>query len=329
MCDMMLLDIIIREFSSMIHSQHDRFIQTIIYSFLFFILTFVMTLVSYLYVAPEQDTISLSYVLLVVNLIIFSGVTFFLWRFLKHPKHHISVVILKSLLWMTLISLILYFVLNYINIYFLIDSTSVIMFEKILNGNPSLILTFTRINYQSLRFILTLMGSLNSPLILMIMLLMNQYLLQKTYHLTVEQEPEIQYDDFLYDRSIILSIVLLVVLSFLSINLFNNSYDTLGFIEMIVSMPLFLITVMMLIPTFSMFQTKYKKTTRSKFTDVLSFLNFMGIMMLFLGVILLAYNIAAVLLERSTYRLITSSLLFITMFYFWSRVDRIRSLNNH
>ena len=139
------------------------------YSVIVYLILFLFNLVYMNIMITRPDDIYLSDLLLWIHIILMIGFYIYIKLFQKRKEVVFIIHIYKRFLLMTLLLHIVYFISVYLQSYILIDDTLIIIRDKILRGNPALILDFSSYNYTVLSYVVSLLQSVNSPLILLFM----------------------------------------------------------------------------------------------------------------------------------------------------------------
>jgi hypothetical protein len=275
----------------------------------------------------RPDNYSLLDVLLLVNAFAFLLFYIVLRSIRTTRRFTINMVTLKQIMRVLLMSMLFYYIAAFMEIFTNVDNTALIISEKILQGNPALALNFSVINFQTLDYVMSLFRGIHSPLVLLFILLYFQKLFYDTHKIDRLEEQEKTYDPFLYDKTIPFAWTMLMVLTFLSMNLITLNYDLFGALEMLMSIPLFMLSFLGVIPSFIWQQTIHKKTTPSVMTYNHRFLRkLLGIIAIFtisLGI----YHYVSYTQETLSYRYITTGLSFVFILYLFWRHQRIYNLD--
>lgn len=297
------------------------------YYVLFISVTFIMNIVYVFFMVERPENYSLLDVLLISNTLAFTIFYIMLRMIRTTQRFTINVVMLRQIMRVLIFSFIFYYIASFMEIFTSVDETYLIIGEKILRGNPALALNFSVINYQTLNYVMGLFRGIHSPLILLIIILYYQKLFYNIYKIERLDEEEKTYDTFLYDMTIPIAWTLLLILTFLSLNLITLNYDLFGAIEMLISIPLFMLSFVGLIPSYIWYNTKNKMTRPSVMTYNHRFLRkLLGVIfifILFLGI----YHGVSYTLEALSYRYITTGLSLVIVLYLMWRHHRINSLD--
>jgi len=269
--------------------------------FLYFILFF-LNLVYMNIMIERPQGIFLSDILLWIQLI-FVMVSYFYLKAFQKNKTTFVVSIYKKIVFGFLLLLIIYFISVYLQSYLLIDETLVIIRDKILRGNSALILNFSNVNYTTLSYVVGLLQSMNSPLIILFMALWTMRFYYRADHVDTILETSKRYDDFVYTLFIPLFWFIVMISSFLSINLLTLEYTWQESIEMLLSIPLFMMAMIGWLVSLKWYQTKNKSITPSEMTSAHRFLFFILKPMFIFSIGLLLYHIFT---GYQTYRIYAS-----------------------
>lgn len=297
------------------------------YSILFILITFMMNVVYLFFMVARPDNYSLLDVLLLVNTFAFLLFYILLRRIRTSHRFTINMVTLKQIMRVLLTSMVFYYIAGFMEIFTNVDNTALIISEKILQGNPALALNFSVINFQTLDYVMSLFRGIHSPLVLLIIILYYQRLFYNTSNIEVLPEEEKTYDPFLYDQTIPFAWTMLTVLSFLSMNLITLNYDLFGALEMLISIPLFMLSFLGLVPSVVWQQTKHKKTIPSMMTYNHHYLRKLLLFNFIFVVLLGVYHYISYTQDTLSYRYITTGLSFVFILYLFWRHQRVYQLD--
>jgi hypothetical protein len=239
------------------------------------ILYFILYFFNFIYMnimITRPDDIYLSDVLLWIHIIYMIGGYIYLKSYQKKKHVQIVIPIYKQFLLALLLLHVVYFMSVYLQSYILIDDTLIIIRDKILRGNPALILNFSNLNYETLSYVVSLLQSVNSPLIILFMSLWTMRFYYHANAIDNLKEPLKRYDDFLYKMMIPFLWFLLMIASFLSINLLAITYTFIQSLEMLFSILLFLLSSVAFSTSFTWFKYKNKPSKPSLMTKLHHFL---------------------------------------------------------
>jgi hypothetical protein len=189
------------------------------------------------------------------------GFYIYIKLFQKRQEVVFIIHIYKRFLLMTLLLHIVYFISVYLQSYLLIDDTLIIIRDKILRGNPALILDFSNYNYTVLSYVVSLLQSVNSPLILLFISLWTMRLYYQAYTIPVSEQPLKKYDSFLYTMIIPILWFLLMISSFLSINLLSITYSFVQSLEMFLGILLFILSTVGYLTSYHWYKHKDKPSS--------------------------------------------------------------------
>ncbi len=288
----------------------------------------IFTIISNLFVSPVLEGYGLPDILIYIKTVVFLVIFIISVVWLKYDHAKLSKSTLKLLMIVGITMIASYFLSLYLYKYILIVDTASIIRNKVLTGNPALILDFSGQNYKTLDYIATIFGGFNSEIILFFQAIFFQMSVYAIDKMTVEEEKVHVYDAFLFDVWIFPLYSLLVLASFLSINIFEWRYDFTRSAEMLVAIAGFTVVLPGLIPAFNIYNRRNNECTRSFFIDTYRLLLITSILGFVIFVGLFITNVYLSSLGIGSYRLITSVIaIFLSAIIFY-RVRRILSLEN-
>jgi hypothetical protein len=270
------------------------------YSILTYFVLFLLNLIYVNIMVTRPDTLYLSDVMLWIHLFFMISGYIYIKYFQKHNDVQFVVSIYRYVLLTMLMLHIIYFISVYLQSYLLIDETLIIIRDKILRGNPALILDFSNVNYTTLSYVTGLLQGINSPLILLFLTLWTARLYYTANHMQQVEETPKKYDYFLFPLAIPIFWFLLVVASFLSINLLTIRYDVLQSLEMFMSMIFFSASLIGFLVSYAWFKRKNMPSKPSQMTSLHRFLSLLLLPLIILSLLLLMYH---VLTNFQTYRI--------------------------
>ncbi len=288
----------------------------------------IFTIISNLFVSPVLEGYGLPDILIYVKTAVFLVIFVISLIWLKFEHTKLSKSTLKLLMIIGISIIAAYFLSLYLYKYILIVDTASIIKNKVLTGNPALILDFSGQNYKTLEYITTIFGGFNSEIILFFQAIFFQMSVYAIDKMVIEEERVHVYDAFLFDVWIFPLYSLLVLSSFLSINIFEWRYDLIRSIEMLVAIAGFTVVLPGLIPAFTIYNRRNNECTRSFFIDTYRLLLITSILGFVIFIGLFITNLYLSSLQIGSYRLITSVIaIFLSAIIFY-RVRRILSLEN-
>lgn len=291
----------------------------ILYSILYFFNFIYMNIM-----ITRPNDIYLSDVLLWIHIIYMIGGYIYIKSYQKQDQVDFVVPIYKRFLLVLLLLHVVYFMSVYLQSYILIDDTLIIIRDKILRGNPALILNFSNLNYETLSYVVSLLQSVNSPLIILFMSLWTMRFYYHANTIDTLNEPLKRYDDFLYKMMIPSLWFLLMITSFLSINLLAITYTFIQSLEMLFSIILFLLSSVGFSTSFTWFKYKNKPTKPSLMTKSHHFLYHLlkPLFIITLGLVL--YHIVT---GYASYRIYTVSIALSLQVILWLYHIRLKRLD--
>ena len=232
---------------------------------LFEILNFVMS-----FYISSTDTVGFNVVDMVFIIKFIGVVTLFIslfwWGRSKHNNLLKEQVIIHTV-YVFAIS-IFYFTILYLFKYSIILSVMDILRNKMIEGNPALLLNFSVYSYNTLKYVEGVYQSFTSELILMIELLFITWNLRNLMTLTKKEEKNVHYDSFLHKGYLKYVTLALLISSFLSINLFEFVFDFLGAMMFLISFFLFSLQLPLHYFTVKLSNMQPSETTKSVFVTL-------------------------------------------------------------
>lgn len=287
----------------------------------------IITIISNLYVSTSLDQFGLPDILIIIKALYFSIllIILVLWNTQKIniPKH-----VLKVLIGIAFTYVMVYFLSLYLYKYFLLYDTSYIIRYRILEGNPALALDYSVTNYKTLSYVVSIFGGANSELILLLQICALQFALNQVSHVELPTETEYEYDDFLFPKSLLISISLLTFFSFISINVFTFTYNIFSLIEVGIALSAFILTIPVLILTGQLQNRKSTHVTKALFLGNHIFILVSGIILSLLFAVLFGLNIYFIIMNIGTYRVGTALISLILALFILFKSKQIISLEN-
>ena len=296
------------------------------YSLILYFLLFFFNLIYVTIMVERPEGIFLSDILLWIHLLFVLVSYGYILRFQRHKTMSFVVSIYKRWLVVFLMLHIVYFISVYLQSYLLIDETLIIIRDKILRGNPALILNFSNLNYTTLSYVVSLLQSVNSPLIILFMSLWTMrfyYTANASSFVFVEEETK-RYDDFLYSMFIPLFWFVLMIASFLSINLLTLNYTFVESIEMFISIVLFMMSFVGFSVSMMWYQTKNKTVKPSHMTHLHHYL-FKSLFPM--TILILGLGLYHILTGYMTYRIYSVGVSGVSVLLLWLLHIRLKRLD--
>lgn len=293
------------------------------YSVIVYLILFLFNLIYMNIMITRPDEIYLSDLLLWIHIMLMIGFYVYIKLFQKYKTVIFITHIYKRFLLMTLLLHIVYFISVYLQSYLLIDDTLIIIRDKILRGNPALFLDFTNYNYTVLSYVVSLLQSVNSPLILLFMSLWTMRLYYQANNIPVSIQPLKKYDSFLYTLIIPILWFFLMISSFLSINLLSITYSFIQSLEMFLGIMLFILSTVGYLTSFHWYKHKDKASSIVDMTLSHHFLFHLikPISILLLG--LLLYHVLTGFLSYRIYTVSTSLAFILILFIVHFRLKKL------
>jgi hypothetical protein len=294
------------------------------YSIIIYFILFAFNLIYMNIMITRPNEIFLSDVMLWIHIIFMIGAFIYIKSFQRNLKTVFIVPIYKRFLLVLLMLHVVYFISVYLQSYILIDDTLIIIRDKILRGNPALVLNFSNLNYSTLSYVVGLLQSVNSPLIILFMSLWTMRLYYQASQIETCDEPLNKYDSFLYSMWIPLLWFLMMISSFLSINLLSITYTWTVSIEMIFSILFFMLSFVGFTTSYHWYKLSNTPTKPSLMTHTHHFLFHLLKPILILILALLMYH---TLTSFITYRIYPVSISFIVLLILFAMHLRLKKLD--
>jgi len=294
------------------------------YSIMIYFILFAFNLIYMNIMITRPNEIFLSDVMLWIHIIFMIGAFIYIKSFQRNLKTVFIVPIYKRFLLVLLMLHVVYFISVYLQSYMLIDDTLIIIRDKILRGNPALVLNFSNLNYSTLSYVVGLLQSVNSPLIILFMSLWTMRLYYQASQIETHDEPLNKYDSFLYSMWIPLLWFLMMIASFLSINLLSITYTWIVSIEMILSILFFMLSFVGFTTSYHWYKLSNKPTKPSLMTHTHHFLFHLLKPILILIIALLMYH---TLTSFITYRIYPVSISLIVLVILFAMHLRLKKLD--
>ena len=294
------------------------------YSIIIYFILFAFNLIYMNIMITRPNEIFLSDVMLWIHIIFMIGAFIYIKSFQRNLKTVFIVPIYKRFLLVLLMLHVVYFISVYLQSYMLIDDTLIIIRDKILRGNPALVLNFSNLNYSTLSYVVGLLQSVNSPLIILFMSLWTMRLYYQASQIETHDEPLNKYDSFLYSMWIPLLWFLMMIASFLSINLLSITYTWIVSIEMILSILFFMLSFVGFTTSYHWYKLSNKPTKPSLMTHTHHFLFHLLKPILILIIALLMYH---TLTSFITYRIYPVSISLIVLVILFAMHLRLKKLD--
>jgi|LFRM01.1.fsa_nt_gb hypothetical protein len=287
----------------------------------------ILTIITNIYISPVLENFGMPDIFIYIKLLITLTCLVLFILFYKEkfilPSYMVNIFLL-----LVFFSVLVYFFSIFVYKMVLLNQVSNDILDKILKGNPSLVIDVSRKNYQILQYVIVINSGVNSEFVLLIQNIAIQYALSKVKNIEYADEPFHQYDEFLYDKYLNFLPTLLLILSFLSINLFSSRYDLLESFEMGISLLAFAITVPSTYLMQKFFGTKNSTTTKSRFVITYLYILIISMINIILYLSLIGINVALIILNRGSYRIITSVLALVVSIIMLIKSKFILSLEN-
>lgn len=229
---------------------------------------------------------------------------------------HIIYVILVSMF---------YFFILYLFKYSIILNAMDILRNKMIEGNPATLLNFAIYTYNTLKFVKSSYQGFNSEFILMLQIVLLVWHLRNMMTLDTEEEETKHYDDFLFNRSHKFLAFALIIIGFLSINIFEYIYTPLEAVMFLISTFLFTIQIPNFLFMSRIWEMDRNSTLQSEFKTFYSITNLLMYISVIGFGIYLGVQVVALSQGFFSYRFFMSVAGFITSLYMLVSINKIRS----
>ena len=307
--------------------EKQRITTLLIFIGLIFILD-ILVVVSNIYVAPVLDGIGLPSIVLYVKTIYFGCLFLVLLYWTNKKSSHLTIDTLRLLLFLGLFIIIFYFISLFIYKFTLLDSTLEIIEEKILGGNPALALDFSRINRETLTYVITIFSGFNSEFFLLIQTLIMVFFYMKSKEYSTIEDNTIVSDNFMFDKWLFPLFSLALFLSLGTANVLSLSYDFLGSIENGISLFAFLATLGGLISSIRVKVVGSDGIGRYRFSGFHSAMYASAILSIIAASALFILNFYFIAIDRVTYRVGPSVFFLVTSIVLFLRIRNIRKIDS-
>lgn len=288
----------------------------------------ILTIITNIYVAPILDGYGLPDILIYMKTLSFLLLFIMLLAWMKNKDAVLTRSNLKIVAYISFALIASYFLSLFMYKYVLILDTADIIKNQILQGNPALVFDFSAMNYKTLTYITTIFSGFNSEIILFAEALIFQLCVVSIGKMAVVEEKNHVYDPFLFDNYVFPLFSLLILSSFLSINLFLFRFDTLGSVEMALALTGFTAVLPGLIPSFTLYTTRHQDCTRTFFKSTYQLLLILSIIAVVIFFALTGLNIYLNSLGRGSYRTISSTISLILAVVLLFRTKKMLYLEN-
>lgn len=222
-----------------------------------------------------------------------------------------------------------YFIIIYLFKYSVILDVMDILRNKMIEGNPALLLNYSVYSYNTLKYVMGVYQSFSSELVLMTELLFISWNLRNIMTLKTIEEENVKYDSFLYNVNLKYYSLALMITSFLSINLFKYTFDSmLGAIIFLVSFFLFTIQIPLHYFVNRISNSSRNKSTKSNFIVFHRLTFILGIITIIGFIINIGLNLYQHELGIGTYRIFTSLISLCIAIYITYKISKTKSLLN-
>jgi len=286
------------------------------------------TVISNIFVAPLLDGYGIPDILIYLKTAVFLFLFIILFVWIKNENFKLTKTSLKIFSIVALALIIAYFLSLYMYKYVLILETTQIIKTNILNGNPSLVYEFSRINYKTLSYVQMIFAGFNSELIIFAEAMVLQLIVTSIEKYVVTDEPTHVYDPFLFDGKLFPLFFILTIAAFGSLNIFLLRYDMLGALEMAIGIAGFAVVFPALFPSMHIYKTRNGECTKSYFTGTYTLLLVLSILAILFFTALFGLNVMFITSGRGTYRIISSFIALVLSVIIVIRVQKIISLEN-
>ena len=288
----------------------------------------IFTIISNIYVSQDLDGYGLPDILIYLKTTIFVFVLIILVIWVTNKNYNITKGNLKIIMYLSFVTIIGYFFSLFMYKYVLLLDTADIIKNKILYGNPVLVYNFSTKNYKTLSYIIHIFGGFNSEIILFVEALFLQHAIMKLDTFSIKSEKKYTYDPFMFDKNLLWLFGLLVAFSFLSINIFQFSYNFREAFEMAIALGAFVIATPGLVTAISLNSIENHTCTKSKFVSSHHLLMIISIVTTALFTVLSIFLIEDLHNGFGSYRLYTSLVSILISLIILFRTHRALALEN-
>jgi len=291
----------------MLDRSNQKLINFILYSSIAILICDIFTVITNRYIAPYLDGYDLPDLLIFIKAAVFIAIILIILSWKKKENYHLTKSTLKIFVIMSFAITFFYFFSLYMYKYVILLDVNEIIRTKILEGNPALVFTFTAENYVKLKYITTIYGGFNSELWLVIELLILQFSMIKVKALATENEEVVKYDNFLFDHTLFPISIIFIIAAFTSINLFQDRYDFIESIMMVVAISGFLFSIPSFSASLKIMKSKNTLVTKTDFISWYRLLILVSIFSVIIFAILFGLNVYQIFASNIlTYRILTS-----------------------
>lgn len=288
----------------------------------------IFTIITNLYIAPILEGYGVPDILIYMKTLAFLLLFVVLIAWIRNKDARLTRSNLRVLAFIAFALIAAYFLSLFMYKYVLLLDTVDIIKNDILGGNPALVFDFSTLNYKTLTYITTIFSGFNSDIILFTEALIFQLCIISIGKMEIVEEPIHAYDPFLFDSFVFPLFSLLILSSFLSINLFLFRFDVLGSIEMALAITGFTAVLPGLIPSFTLYRTRHQDCTRTFFTSTYKLLMILSLVGIFVFAALFGLNVLLVSMNRGSYRIVSSLIAFILSIILFIRTRKMLTLEN-
>lgn len=291
----------------MLVRNNQKLINFILYTSIAILICDIFTVITNIYIAPYLDGYGLPDLLIYIKGIVFIAIIVIILVWKKKENYHLTKSTLNLFVIMSFAITFFYFFSLYMYKYVILLDVNEIIRTKILEGNPALVFTFTAENYVKLKYITTIYGGFNSELWLVVELLFLQFSLIKVKALPVEAEDKVKYDNFLFDHILFPLSILFVIGAFMSINIFQDKYDAIESVMMIIGIAGFMFAIPSISASLKIFRQKNSLVTKTDFISWYRLLILVSLFGVIVFTILFGLNIYLFVVQNIlTYRILTT-----------------------
>lgn len=313
----------------MLVRSNQKLINFILFTSIAILACDIFTVITNIYIAPYLDGYGLPDLLIYIKSIVFIAIITIILLWKKRENYHLAKSTLNLFVLMSFAITFFYFFSLYMYKYVILLDVNEIIRTKILEGNPALVFTFTAENYVKLKYITTIYGGFNSELWLVIELLFLQFSVMKVKALPVEAEDKVKYDNFLFDHVLFPLAILFVIGSFMSINIFQDKYDFLESVMMVIGIAGFILAIPSITSSLKIYRLKNTPVTKTDFVSWYRLLIIVSAIGIILFSVLFGLNIYLFVAQSIfTYRILTTLITLILAGVILLRSLKVMSLEN-
>ena len=301
--------------------------QVMIFS-LFVVIFDSLIIITNLYVSPPFDGQPLSEILVypMTAIHFFVFLVLLIWIKMRKP-FLLTTSMLKSMLFIEFSISIFYFCCLFIQKYTLLMSNQDLLLNGIITGNKDLILNNGNILYNNLKYILTIFAGFNSEISLLFVIMVTQFFLTRASKIQAEEEEQISYDSFMFDKKLLPFSIIMTVLTFTSLNTFSWLTDIVWGIGNAIGLLLLFTTLPGIKIAYDLNKNSNFPCQQSFFTGSHKILKTIALVSLILSSLLIAVNVISFIQNNGSYRIFPATLLLAISIIYFSKIKKIQDMD--